>query len=60
MAYVTAKEVAQYLGVTEKTIYKWARQGEIPCRRFGRTVKFSIEDIDKKEDENGKPRKIDS
>ena len=60
MAYVTAKEVAQYLGVTEKTIYKWARQGEIPCRRFGRTVKFSIEDIDNKEDENGKPRKIDS
>ena len=54
--YVTAKEVAEHLGVTEKTVYKWAREGEIPCRRFGRTVKFSIEDIENKEDENGKPR----
>ena len=44
--YVTAREVAKHLGVTEKTVYKWARQGEIPCRRFGRTVKFSIEDIE--------------
>ena len=55
--YVTAKEVAEHLGVTEKTVYKWARQGEIPCRRFGRTVKFSIEDIDaasKEGENNGK------
>lgn len=44
--YVTAKEVAAHLGVTDKTVYKWAREGIIPCRRFGRTVKFSIEDID--------------
>ncbi|MBQ3429165.1 MAG: helix-turn-helix domain-containing protein [Mogibacterium sp.] len=44
--YVTAKEVAQHLGVAQKTVYKWARQGEIPCRRFGRTVKFSIEAIE--------------
>ena len=53
--YVTVKEVAQLLGVTEKTVYKWAREGEIPCRRFGRTVKFVIEDIENKEVENGKP-----
>ena len=55
--YVTAKEVANHLGVTEQTVYKWARQGEIPCRRFGRTVKFSIEDIDeasKEGERNGK------
>lgn len=52
--YVTAKEVAVHLGVTEKTVYKWARQGEIPCRRFGRTVKFIIEDIDRKENVNGR------
>ena len=44
--YVTAKEVARHVNITEKTAYKWAREGKIPCRRFGRTVKFSIEDID--------------
>ena len=55
--YVTAKEVAEHLGVTEQTVYKWARQGEIPCRRFGRTVKFSIEDIDeRKETTDGEAR----
>lgn len=63
--YVTAKEVAEYLGVTDKTVYKWAREGIIPCRRFGRTVKFSIEDIVRKEKENGvevrhEPFSIDS
>lgn len=54
--YVTATEVAEHLGVTKQTVYKWAREGEIPCRRFGRTVKFSIEDIeaDRKESVNGK------
>lgn len=51
--YVTAKEVAEHLGVTDKTVYKWAREGIIPCRRFGRTVKFSIEDIERKAIENG-------
>ena len=52
--YVTAKEVAQHLNITEKTVYKWAREGKIPSRRFGRTVKFSIEDIDEgKENANG-------
>ena len=54
--YVTATEVARHLNITEKTVYKWAREGKIPCRRFGRTVKFSINDIDNKEDENGKTR----
>ena len=44
--YVTAKEVAEHLGVKPKTVYKWAREGEIPCRRFGRTVIFSIEAIE--------------
>lgn len=55
--YVTVKEVAKHLGVTEQTVYKWARQGEIPCRRFGRTVKFSIKDIDeRKESTDGEAR----
>ena len=52
--YVKADEVALHLGVTKNTVYKWAREGKIPCRKFGRTVKFSIEDIDRKESVNGR------
>jgi excisionase family DNA binding protein len=33
-------EVAQLLDVTEKTVQKWARQGQIPCVRIGDTIRF--------------------
>lgn len=50
--YVTVDAVAEHLGVTRQTAYKWARQGIIPCTRLGRTVKFVIEDIDRKLEED--------
>ena len=52
--YVKAKEVAEHLGVTKQTVYKWAREGEIPCHKFGRTVKFIIEEIERKDEKDGK------
>jgi excisionase family DNA binding protein len=33
-------EVAQLLDVTEKTVQKWARQGQIPSIRIGDTIRF--------------------
>jgi excisionase family DNA binding protein len=33
-------ELAQLLNVTEGTIRRWARQGQIPCIRIGDTIRF--------------------
>lgn len=39
--------VAQRLGVSPKTVYRWAKTGLIPCLVIGpRTVRFRPEDID--------------
>jgi excisionase family DNA binding protein len=42
---VTAKEVGQYLKLTESTIYKLASNGEIPGFRIGKSWRFDMEEI---------------
>jgi excisionase family DNA binding protein len=42
---VTAKEVGQYLKLTESTIYKLAASGEIPGFRVGKSWRFDMEEI---------------
>ena len=46
MAYVKAKAVADLFDVDEKTVWKWAREGTIPCYRIGRSLRFVIEEIE--------------
>jgi excisionase family DNA binding protein len=43
---LTTQEVAQYLRLTEATIYKLAKSGEIPAARVGRTWRFRKDLID--------------
>ena len=43
---MTAKEVAEYLRLTEATIYKLAQAGEVPALKLGRTWRFKRELID--------------
>ncbi len=42
---VTAKEVGQYLKLTESTIYKLAMSGEIPGFRVGKSWRFDMDEI---------------
>ncbi|WP_028983295.1 helix-turn-helix domain-containing protein [Sporolactobacillus terrae] len=44
---MTAQEAADYIGCAKYTIYKLARQKEIPHWRIGRNVRFSKSSIDK-------------
>jgi excisionase family DNA binding protein len=44
---MTAQEVAEYIGCTPYTVYKLARNKEIPHWRIGRNVRFSKSSIDK-------------
>jgi len=42
---VTAKEVSQYLKLTESTIYKLASIGEIPGFKIGKSWRFDMDEV---------------
>lgn len=42
---VTAKEVGQYLKLTESTIYKLASDGELPGFKIGKSWRFDMDEI---------------
>jgi excisionase family DNA binding protein len=44
---MTAKEVAQYLRLTEATIYRLAKEGDIPGAKVGRVWRFKRSLIEK-------------
>ncbi len=37
---MTAAEVAEYLQVAVRTVYKLARQGDLPCIKIGKQYRF--------------------
>ena len=41
----TVREVARYLGVSEKTIRRMVAAGWIPCVRIGRAIRFLPGDV---------------
>ena len=43
---LTAKEVAEYLQLTEITIYKYATEGKIPGYKIGSRWRFEKDKID--------------
>lgn len=42
---MTVREVANYLHLSEATVYQMARNGQIPVARIGRTWRFTKESI---------------
>ncbi len=45
-AIMTIEEVADYLRVSERTIYDWANKGEIPCGKLGTSWRFKGSEIE--------------
>ena len=43
---LTIKQVAEYLQVTERTLYRLAQQGKIPAFKVGNSWRFRREDLD--------------
>jgi excisionase family DNA binding protein len=43
---MTVREVANYLNVDEKTVYRLAQKGELPGFKVAGTWRFKREDID--------------
>jgi excisionase family DNA binding protein len=44
--YLTVQEVADRLGMSYKTIYSLAQQGDIRSYKFGRLVRIDSNDVD--------------
>ena len=44
---LTAKELSQFLKLSESTIYKLASTGEIPAFKVGDSWRFELEEIQK-------------
>jgi excisionase family DNA binding protein len=44
--FISAIEAGRLLGIHPVTILRWAREGRIPHRRFGRKVKFRKSELD--------------
>jgi excisionase family DNA binding protein len=44
---LTAKEVAEMLGLHRQTIYNWAVSGRIPCIKFRHRMRFRLSDIER-------------
>ncbi len=43
---MNAREVAEYLNVSEKTIRNWTHTGKIPCVKLGANVRYPKKEID--------------
>ncbi|HNX26423.1 MAG TPA: PTS sugar transporter subunit IIA [Phycisphaerae bacterium] len=48
----TVEDVANYLRVSERTVYEWAQKGVIPCGKLGTVWRFKREDVMRWVDEN--------
>ncbi|MCK5832330.1 helix-turn-helix domain-containing protein [bacterium] len=44
---MTVQDVSKYLKLKPQTIYKWAREGQIPAAKFGKEWRFRRSLIDK-------------
>ncbi|MDA3800167.1 MAG: PTS sugar transporter subunit IIA [Kiritimatiellae bacterium] len=44
---LTVEEVAKILKVSERTVYDWAKRGDIPCGKLGSTWRFKRDDVAK-------------
>ena len=61
--WLSVDDIAQHLGVSKETIYRWAEKGKIPSHKVGRQWKFNLQQVDEwvfsgKADEAGRPEGV--
>jgi len=54
---LTIEEVAEYLRVSERTVYDWANKGTIPCGKLGTAWRFKRTEIERWVDDKLAPKK---
>jgi excisionase family DNA binding protein len=44
--WLSVEEIAEYLGVSRDTVYKWIAKKDMPAHKVGRFWKFKTEEVD--------------
>lgn len=44
--WLSVVEIADYLGVSKESIYRWVEKGTIPAHRLGKFWKFKTDEVD--------------
>lgn len=45
-AYLTLPEAAELLRVSQRTLYRWMREGQLKCFRIGNITRIAISDME--------------
>ena len=45
--FLTVKELAVFLGSTERAVWQRIYRGQLPCRRWGKRVLIPIDELEK-------------
>lgn len=45
--WLSVVEIADYLGVSKESIYRWVEKGKIPAYRLGKFWKFKTDEVDR-------------
>jgi excisionase family DNA binding protein len=46
MSWVTVKQVAEHLQLSDATVYAMARAGELPATKIGSQWRFDLDEVD--------------
>lgn len=44
--WLSVEEIAQYVGVSKETVYRWLERGSVPSHRIGKLWKFKTSEVD--------------
>ncbi len=44
--WLSVEEVAQYLGISKETVYRWLEKKKIPAHRIGKLWKFQLSEVE--------------
>ena len=43
--WLSVQEIAQYLGISRETIYRWVESDKIPAHKVGKQWKFQVSEV---------------
>ncbi|PIK13544.1 helix-turn-helix domain-containing protein [Halobacteriovorax sp. JY17] len=44
--WLSVMEIAEHLGISKETVYRWLDKGKIPSNKVGKQWKFKISEVD--------------
>lgn len=44
--WLSVEEIAEHLGISKETVYRWLEKGSIPAHRIGKLWKFKPSEVD--------------